>query len=401
MIEDIKDTVRSLPVARSALRIFRRWQLHREYRRRREYYQQRSDEQNVTYRESDVIEHVRDRLDARGYVPTTRETGDVHTFAFIPIRNWHEHLLPDLRALGPVTLFDYTSEGYSLADLSSHADAARRREEMNDLFFEQLREAHEERPVDWIFAYGSGDEVSVRILERIRSELGIPTVHMCFDAKQSWKGEQLGNQRDGQIDIAPQFDLTWTSALVSCEWYLVEGARPIYMPEAFDLAATRYDDEIEQDIGVSFVGYAYGFRPDVIRSLRNNGIRVETFGGGWERGWIDDPVEIFNRSLINLGMGGIGYSEELTNVKGRDFEIPAIGKGMYLTSFNPDLARHYDIGREIVCYRSRIEMTELIRYYLAHPDEARQIARRGRERCHAEHRWIHRYKKVLKILEII
>ena len=36
MIEDIKDTVRSLPVARSALRIFRRWQLHREYRRRRE-----------------------------------------------------------------------------------------------------------------------------------------------------------------------------------------------------------------------------------------------------------------------------------------------------------------------------------------------------------------------------
>jgi spore maturation protein CgeB len=224
---------------------------------------------------------------------------------------------------------------------------------------------------------------------------------MCFDAKQSWQGEQIGKQRDGQVDIAPKFDMTWTSALVTCEWYLVEGARPIYMPEAFDLSATRRDDEVEQDIGVSFVGKAYGFRPNVIRRLRRAGIDVKTFGRGWEQGWIDDPIDIFNRSLINIGMGGIGYSGILTNVKGRDFEIPAIGNGVYLTSFNPDLARHYEVGQEILCYRNQMEMTELIRYYLSHPKEARQIARRGRERCLAEHRWLHRYKKILNILGVI
>jgi spore maturation protein CgeB len=117
--------------------------------------------------------------------------------------------------------------------------------------------------------------------------------------------------------------------------------------------------------------------------------------------WGDEQVEIINRSRINLGMGGIGYSEELTNVKTRDFEIPGTGGGVYLTSFNPDLALHFEIGREIVCYRNADEMVELIRYYLAHEEEARAIALRGRQRCLAEHRWLHRYQRMAEILGIL
>jgi spore maturation protein CgeB len=108
-----------------------------------------------------------------------------------------------------------------------------------------------------------------------------------------------------------------------------------------------------------------------------------------------------NRSRINLGMGGIGYSESLTNVKGRDFEIPGTGGGMYLTSFNPDLALHFRVGEEIICYRSREELIELIRYYLQHEDEAEDIARRAYERSLKEHRWLHRYLKILDILDIV
>jgi spore maturation protein CgeB len=100
-------------------------------------------------------------------------------------------------------------------------------------------------------------------------------------------------------------------------------------------------------------------------------------------------------------MGGIEYSEALTNVKGRDFEIPGTGGGMYLTSFNPDLAQHFDIGNEIVCYRNRDEMVELIRYYLARRDEAEAIARRARERCLREHRWLHRYETMLRVLGVL
>ena len=126
------------------------------------------------------------------------------------------------------------------------------------------------------------------------------------------------------------------------------------------------------------------------------------FGSGWRHAsWVDDPADVFCRSAINLGMGGIGYSEELTNVKGRDFEIPGCGGGVYLTSFNADLAQHFVVGEEILCYSSRDEMLELIRYYLAHRDEADAIARRARERSLREHRWLHRYQRVCRILGIL
>ncbi len=46
-------------------------------------------------------------------------------------------------------------------------------------------------------------------------------------------------------------------------------------------------------------------------------------------------------------------------------------------------------------------MLELIRHYLQHPDEARSIARRARDRCLSEHRWLHRYRRVCQILGVL
>jgi spore maturation protein CgeB len=174
------------------------------------------------------------------------------------------------------------------------------------------------------------------------------------------------------------------------------------MPEGFDQTTFR-PMKVAQDIPVSFIGGAYGFRPEVVDFLRRRGIPVQAFGSGWDTRsvWGAEQVEIINRSVINLGMGGIGYSEDLTNVKTRDFEIPGTGGGLYLTSFNADLASHFFVGEEIACYRNRDEMLESVRYFLRHTDEARLIARRARERCLAEHRWLHRYRRICQILGVL
>jgi hypothetical protein len=255
--------------------------------------------------------------------------------------------------------------------------------------------------VDWVFVYASGLEVSATTIRTITDELGIPTVNMCLDDKQSWVGTWMGDHRSGQVDIAPVFDLSWTSARVACEWYLAEGGRPIYMPEGFDLGKCRPISR-HPDIPVSFVGAAYGFRPEVVRFLRLHGVPVRTYGLWWPKSeWVADLSEISNRSLINLGMGGINFAENLTNVKARDFEIPATASGAYLTTFNADLAQHFAIGEEILCYQSRDELIELIRYYLKHPGESRIIAERGRERCLREHRWLHRYSRICRVLGIL
>ena len=398
----LKDLVRGWPAVAHGWTVYRRRQVHREYRRRREHYARLAAERGVVYSEATVANGVRERLAARGSTPPRRQRGDVHTFACIPMFGWHRHLLPDLHELGPITLFDYQALGYRYEQfIRNEPGTPRLLQEMTDRILPALRAAHEQRPVDWAFFYGGGQDISPLVVRRITEELGIPVANMALDDKQGWAGVSPNPWRTGTADITAAFDLYMTSARVACEWHLLEGGRPIYMPEGFDAAAFA-PRQVDRDLPVSFVGAAYGFRGSAVRYLRDHGVDVRTFGHGWpDSGWADDSIAIFNRSRINLGMGGIEYSEALTNVKGRDFEIPGTGGGLYLTSFNPDLAQHFVIGQEIVCYRHRDEMLELVRWYLAHPDEAEAIAARARARCLREHRWLHRYEQMLRIFGVL
>jgi hypothetical protein len=381
--------------------MFRGAQCERDYRKRRERYTKQAAQDGTVYVQNEIVAQIRNRIAERNYRVHKREVGEIHTFAFIPQISWHASLLPDLRELGPLTLFDYTALGYKdQSALGCSAEGIAQRAAYNALVVPALLRAHRQRPVDWFFAYASGLELSRDTVRRIEEETGIPTVGVCFDDKQSWVGYWMGDHRAGQIDLVSAFDLSWTSARVACEWYMVEGGRPIYMPEGFD-AATFMPQAMTPDLDVSFIGSSYGRRPSIVDSLRKAGIDVRTFGAGWNgTDWEPDIVRIMSRSKINLGLGYLGYSDSLTNVKGRDFEVPAVGGGVYLTTYNADLSQHFNIGEEILCYNNIDEMIELIRYYLRDTNAAREVAHKGRLRCLAEHRWLHRYLQICRHLGI-
>jgi hypothetical protein len=381
----------------------RAWQFRRAYAACRERYAALARERGLVYQPERVAETVQARLRARGYTPVVKKRGAVHTFAYVPSIGWHLSLLPDLHELGPVTHFDFVAHGFQPSQLHDRGSKGRTaRRALQAVTLSRLREAHQRCPVDWMFVYTDGAGILADTLQQIVAETGIPTVNLSLDDKNSWECEWLGEQYAGQRTIAEPFDLTWTSSRVACEWYLVEGGRPIWLAEGFDISRF-HPVASQQEFPVSFVGTAYGYRPRVIRFLKAHGVDVHAFGAGWERKGSppDNPADIFRRSTINLGMGGIGYCENLPTLKGRDFEAPGCGGGVYLTTFNADLARHFVIGTEILCYRDREELLELVRYYLAHPEEAHAIARNGRERCMREHRWLHRYDTVCRTLGII
>lgn len=372
------------------------------YRRLREEYYSLTLSKGSFYHEQDIRPLVRDKLRKRGYTPRSIAVGSIHTLAFLPRESWHDELYDDLRILGPVSEFDYVEHGYRLHEfLGSSSKSNERRREMNERFFSFACKVHREQPVDWMFMYATGSEISPQILSKMQETLGFPIVGMCFDDKHSWKGPQLDGYRGLQIDIAPILDLAWTSATVTTEWYRSLGGIAIYLPEGTNPRVYR-QLMTPKDIPVSFVGARYGFRPMRIRQLQRYGVNVHCVGRGWANGYASkaEVVAVYNRTLINLGMGGINFSEWLTNVKGRDFDIPCTGS-FYLTSYNADLARHFRIGKEIMCYANADELVELVRYYLAHPDEAAAIGRAGRERCLAEHTWFHRYKRICGVLGIL
>ncbi len=400
----IRSLIKSAPVLGVTWSRFRRSQLHHEYHLRREYYAKIFGERGLSYDERETIKAVRQRICDRGHTPIKREIGEIHTFALIPLFSWHKYLLPDLNEFGPVSLFDYVSLGYDpeifYGGPQWTGERIRLRKEMVSRVLPMIKDAHRKRPIDWILCYGGGQDISAAVIKKIVEEYGIPTVNMTFDDKQGWVGPFCGEHCTGAKDITKEFDVFFTSAQVACEWHLAEGGRAIYMPEGFD-NSYFHPRKVAKDIPVSFLGVSYGFRMSVIKFLQNHGIDVQAYGNGWPRGFANDPADIFNRTVINLGMGGIGYSESLTNVKGRDFDIPGTGGGVYLTSFNPDLAKHFVVGEEICCYRNREELLELIRHYLQNRDEAEKISERARTRSLREHRWFHRYQRMAEVVGII
>jgi hypothetical protein len=374
-----------------------------EYRARRQSYSTKARELSLRYEDSKVPERTKALLGSKGLFPSPRSSGSIHTLAFFPLVGWHSQLLRPLAALGPLSHFDSHAYGIDFDGLvlaKPKAIAARRAACLE--FERYAARAASERPIDWVFAYASGLDILADTIDRIRNITHAPVIGMCLDDKQSWEGFVIGEQLSGQLPIAPRLDLAWTSARVACEWYMVEGGNPIHMPEGCD-PDVHFPGGEDQDIDICFVGQAYGFRRPFIAKLQDLGLRVHTAGRGWPSGTIadDEVIRQFQRSKVVLGLGGIGWSADLKNVKGRDFDAPCLGTGPYLTSYNPELAEFFDIGREIVCFSSLDECVELAERLLMNAPLRRDIAAQGRARCLREHTWNHRFRRILSVLGIL
>ncbi|NJB67074.1 SAM-dependent methyltransferase/predicted O-methyltransferase YrrM [Desulfobaculum xiamenense] len=92
------------------------------------------------------------------------------------------------------------------------------------------------------------------------------------------------------------------------------------------------------------------------------------------------------------GRGRIGIPDgsRMRDLAGRESAnmriFEATGSGAFLlTEHFDNLSRYFEVGREIETFRDERELVDKVRYYLAHADEREAIARRGRERCLAEH----------------
>ena len=87
-------------------------------------------------------------------------------------------------------------------------------------------------------------------------------------------------------------------------------------------------------------------------------------------------------SKINLGLLFEGNRDSASpdRITARTFEIPGAG-GFMLHERTPEAEALFEDGKECVFFDDAGDMIEKIRYYLAHDEERRAIARAGRQRC--------------------
>ncbi|MFQ5681802.1 MAG: glycosyltransferase [Candidatus Binatia bacterium] len=169
--------------------------------------------------------------------------------------------------------------------------------------------------------------------------------------------------------------------------------------------------ENERNIGCSFVGTLsrdhkgrrllleylcentelaiWGRGIDALR--RSSSIRSHYKGMAWGV----DMYQILRDSKITLNRHIDVAGSHANNI--RLYESTGVG-AMLVTDWKADLSDMFEVGKEVVAYRNPQECLKLVRYYLAHEEERKAIARAGQRRTLEEHTYRKRMQELVDIV---
>lgn len=111
--------------------------------------------------------------------------------------------------------------------------------------------------------------------------------------------------------------------------------------------------------------------------------------------WGYDMYRQLQRSKIALNIH-IDMAEQFA-ANMRLYEATGVGT-MLLTDWKTNLHEMFELGVEVVAYRSIPECVELVEHYLAHESEREAVAAAGQKRTLCEHSYYHRMQELTDIL---
>jgi len=349
---------------------------------------------------------------------------------------WKANLHDPLVDMGhDVVLWDEGSQ--PLFDLDPDApETAPVRARFSRRFLETVEAAHRASPLELVFTYFCDSHLEPDTIDRVRERIAPIVNFFCNNVHQ--------------FHLVQRTAKRYTACLVpeaeALPRYRTAGAEPLFFPMAANPSiyrpipsALRYD--------VTFAGQRYGDRTAGILALREAGVDAHAFGQHWSgtaapgpaaprtkssvaravelvlqgrspfqaardrRDWDrlrtghpgalhgpvgdEEYVALFSESRVSLGFLVLGDTHRtrhpLRQIRLREFEAPMAG-AFYLTGWLEEMSLHYEVGKEIVCYRSLEEMVDLARHFLANDIERERIRRAGHERAKRDHTWRRRFE---------
>jgi spore maturation protein CgeB len=208
------------------------------------------------------------------------------------------------------------------------------------------------------------------------------------------------------------YDLILTSFPHFVERLKATGIASEYFKIGFDTRVLDLLGNVPKDVDVSFVGGVsrhHGKAIPVLEYVAEN-TPIQFFGYGAKtlprsspirkrhngEVWGLDMYRALARSKITLNRH-INVAENNANNM-RLYEATGVGS-LLLTDRKDNLGEIFEVGKEVIAYSSQEEATELIRYYLAHPEEAAVIAKAGQMRTLRDHTYKRRIEELVPILE--
>ncbi len=184
-----------------------------------------------------------------------------------------------------------------------------------------------------------------------------------------------------------------------------------YFRIGFDPRVLDLLGPIDKDVDVSFVGGIsrhHGKALPMLEHLANH-TPIQFFGYGASGLPSGSPIKARHRGEVwGLGMyralarsrvtlnRHINVAENNANNM-RLYEATGVGT-LLITDAKDNLGELFEVGKEVVAYRSQDEAVEMIAHYLAYPDEANAIAAAGQRRTLREHTYQSRMVELADIL---
>jgi len=212
------------------------------------------------------------------------------------------------------------------------------------------------------------------------------------------------------LDLEP-FDLIISAAPHYVDRLRKAGTRSELLPLGFEPTILERLGTPTKDVELAFVGSVgrdHQQRLALLEELCRE-VPISFWGAGAEslppdsplRGrvkpplWGYDMYRQLQRSKIALNIHIDMAEQYAANM--RLYEATGVGT-MLLTDWKTNLHELFEVGNEVVAYRSTEECVELVRYYLTHEDEREAIAQAGQKRTLSEHTYYHRMQELTEIL---
>lgn len=190
---------------------------------------------------------------------------------------WNINLCLPLQDMGhEVTKFKYDLE--KVFHIYFNSDANKRkilieksRKELGEELLRQVKEAHSYKKLDLLLSYFYDLHILPEAIDEIQA-MGITTVNWYCNGSY---------QLNLVSEISPHYDWCLVPEKFRLQDYIAMGAKPIYCQEAANPNIYKPYD-LSKEFDVTFVGQAYGDRPQYIRYLLDRGIDVRVWGYGWQ-----------------------------------------------------------------------------------------------------------------------
>jgi spore maturation protein CgeB len=227
-----------------------------------------------------------------------------------------------------------------------------------------------------------------------------------------WCPDHLANFGRGYFMNAPYDGLFFKDPYIKHVLGDVLQSPVYFLPECFNpvhhwLPADQIGNDPQYQCDITTAGNQHSWRVAFYKHLANYDIKLwgnpaplwmnagAVVGMYQGRGvYNHDKVRAFRGARIvvnNLHYG------ETWGLNVRSFE--AAGAGAFqMVDWRPGLSQMFEDGKEIVSFRSVVELKQKIDYWLPREEECRQIAEAGMQRAHAEHTYALRLQLLLDTL---